>query len=81
MMPVGQRQPGGGVVELDVAGEGGMAGEEDRGAEDREDGDRDRERQRVGAAEAPGHGEAGAEHRQGQDERHRQLGGAVGRRW
>ena len=34
--PVGDREPGGGVVELDVAGEGRLAGEHDRRRVDRE---------------------------------------------
>ena len=51
--PVDEGHPGGGVVELDVAGEGGVAGEDDRRCVDREDAER--RGQRPAARAAPPH--------------------------
>ncbi len=75
--PVGHREPGGRVVELDEAGEGRMAGEQDRRSEEEEDGKGDGRRPERGTAEAPGQGEAGAEDREDDQDRHGQLGRRV----
>jgi transcription termination factor Rho len=62
---VNEGHPGGGVVELDVAGEGGVGGEEDGGGVDGEDRQRRGERPGLGPAAAPGAGEADSGQRQG----------------
>ena len=59
---IGDRKPGRGVVELDVAGEGRLAGEDDRRPEDEEDGQGKAQRPGIGTQAAPlpeGHGKAG----------------------
>ena len=74
--PVGQGKPGRGVVELDVASEGGRPGDDDRGGEDREDGNGRRRGPRLGTQASPasppdeaGDGDADRERRRQRRER------------
>lgn len=74
---VGEGEPGRDVVELDVADEGGVTGEDYRQAEDDQDTDRGEPGPRpVPSPAPPGIGEEEAGQREGQDER----GGETGER-
>ncbi len=74
--PVGDREPGGGVVELDVAGEGRLAGEHDRGRVDHEHAPRGRRHPRFDPPALPGRVRAPGRRRRDRRRAERQA-----RRW
>ena len=76
---VGHREVRRGVVELDVAGEGRLAREDDGRGEDGEDGEGGAQRPQVGPA-APDRPEQQSRDREPGRERRRQLGRRVGQR-
>src|SRR5207245_6177958 len=71
------REPGGGVVELDVAGEADGARDHDRCSEGGEHGERRRDRPAVELPPLPGWREAKARYGEGDDQRNRKLSRSV----